>query len=491
MIRHLLISTILASSAAAQWDDVPAERIEGLAVVHAPDPEALEVLINAMENILGANSVSVIREIPNLGIYTLQYPPEFRDDDEQEVRDVIDDMVNEGDLYFAEPVLLVDTAEGQTDSLWVSGLGIDREGYLNQYAVDLVGFGGLESVSQGQGVLVGVVDTGIDDTHDAVNGHISPHGANFVYQFQPPNDSSNGFDDDLDGLVDEMSGHGTFITGLARLTAPQSRFLPVTVLNDEGVGSTDVVAQGIEYAASQGCHVILVALGTNLRSSAVTSAVKYAVANGATVIAPVGNGNTFQCLFPAADQEVIAVGGSDHDDFFAEFSNYHPSINLCAPGSYHIDSGAPVPGNCVIGPRPGGGYWTAEGTSFSTAFAAGVAALVRAQHPEWPDSLTPPEEIWSKISTLLGNSLVQVDIGPQMFTRPRLDATAATSFGPIAPIAGDIDADGIVGSADLGLLLAAWGSELPTNGKLHLTDINMDFTVGPADLGMLLSLWSN
>jgi len=89
------------------------------------------------------------------------------------------------------------------------------------------------------------------------------------------------------------------------------------------------------------------------------------------------------------------------------------------------------------------------------------------------------------------NSPVQIQIGPQIFTRPRVDAQSATSFGPRAPIPGDLDHDGVVGPADLGLLLAAWEAPLPTDGRLHLADIDIDFTVGSSDLGLLLSLWSN
>lgn len=491
MIRYLLVSALFASSAIAQWDDVPAAQVDGLTVLHAQSPAAVDDLISSLEDVLGENTVSVVRSIPNIGAYTIQYPPELPADTAESVREIFDGMVEDGDLYFGEPVLVVDSASGQTDSLWVSGMGIDRDGYLEQYAVDLLGLGNIGPLSKGQGVLIGVVDTGIDHTHPAIEGYVSPNGANFVYELQPPNDSSNGFDDDLDGLTDELSGHGTFITGLAHLAAPESRYLPVTVLNDDGVGTTDVVAQGIEYATSQGAHIILVALGTEIRSNVIAAAVKYATNNGSVVIAPVGNGNSHQCLFPAAEIDVIAVGGSDHDDIFGSFSNYHSAIDFCAPGSYKMDAGAPVPQHCVIGPRPGGEYWTAQGTSFSTAFSAGVAALVRAQHPEWPDSNTMKDEIWSEVLQLLSVSPVDIMIGPPVSARPRIHAISATSPGPRAPMPGDLDGDFIVGASDLGLLLSDWKAPLPTNGELHLSDINIDFEVGPADLGLLLSLWRN
>ena len=186
MIRHLLISALCASTAMAQWDDIPAAHIPGQAVVHAPHPEILDTLIESLELILGENTVTIIQEIPNIGVYTIAYPIEPDGNSEQEMRDVFDDMVEDGDLYFGEPVYLVDSAAGQTDSLWVSGVGIDYEGYLNQYAVDLLGLDDVSSSSKGQGVLIGVVDTGIDDTHPAITGFVSPFGANFVYQLQTP-----------------------------------------------------------------------------------------------------------------------------------------------------------------------------------------------------------------------------------------------------------------------------------------------------------------
>ena len=144
----------------------------------------------------------------------------------------------------------------------------------------------------------------------------------------------------------------------------------------------------------------------------------------------------------------------------------------------------------MIGPRPGGDYFTAEGTSFSTAFAGGVAALIRAQHPEWPGDPPNSGSVWERIAVVIDASPFSVAIAPPIDSRPRADAADSVMNGPSVPGLGDLNADGWVDAADLGLMLAAWSSPLPTDGTLHLADINIDFMVGPDDLGLMLAAWN-
>lgn len=491
MIRILLLSTLIAGNAYARGDEpIKSQPIPGQSVIKVTAPDAVDDLIDDIDDISGTDSTTVLNSIPSLNIYTLSYPPDLPAEDTQAIRQKIDDSVDDGALEWGEANLAVDLASGQTDSLWVSGLGIDADGFKDQYALELLNIDQAQIDTRGEGVLLAIVDTGVDDTHPAIENCISPFGHNFVYQLLSPNDSGNNVDDDNDGQIDEMVGHGTFVAGLISLVSPAARILPVTVLNSDGVGSSAVVAAGITYAADQGSHVILLALGTETRSEVIATAVEYATDRGAIVVSPVGNGGELACLHPASESNVIAVAGSTHSDHRGTFSNYHISVDVCAPGSSEIIQGVPTPSRCIIGPRPGGEYFAAQGTSFSTAFAAGTAALFRAQHPEWPNLIVPASQIHIMAGAALQASSIEVPIAPAIGSRPRVDAAQSTAAGNPSPGPGDIDGDGRVGPADLGLALASWGLELPTGGALQGADLNCDFKVLADDIGLILALWN-
>ena len=485
----LLTPLLLATTALAQWDDVSAELVAGQVVVYEDTEDSLESLIIAMNEITDGGC-SLFQEIPQLGVTTIQFPHDLSPPVAVELRTLFEDYVADGSLYWATPNLLADSGEGQTGSLWVSGIGIDFDGFVNQYAGPLLGLPAARPYSKGEGVLVSVIDTGVDSSHPVLMGQVSPLGINLVYSLQEPNDSSNGIDDDGDTLIDELWGHGTFIAGLIHLVAPKARILPVTVLNDDGVGDTSTIAAGIVYSADNGAHVISLALGTDVRSLVVAAAIDYAVGKGITIISPVGNDGGPESLYPAAEGNVHGVGGSDHLDTYGWYSNINEAIRYCAPGSSTLGGGNPVASQCIIGPRPGGNFYAAEGTSFATAFATGIAALVRAQHPEWPTVADPIGTLWYRVGAVIDASPFSVSIAAPVHTRPRADAAACVLAGPVVPPLGDLDGDGYVSGSDLGLLLAAWNAPLPTNGTLHLADLNIDFAVSGADLGLLLAEWN-
>ena len=484
-----LIPLLIVSTGMAQWDETEAENIvPGQAMFHEFRPGAMPELLEDMNSITGGDC-SVIGSIPALDCYMVGYSTDLTAKEANGLRALFDAYVDNNLLYWAIPNTRIDSADGQTGSLWVSDVGIDLNGYQNQYAVDLLGLPSTPSMSQGEGVLVSILDTGVDGTHPAMADFVAPYGVNLVNPLSPPDDSSNGIDDDGDSDIDELAGHGTFVAGLVRLVAPMARILPVTVLNDDGVGSAGIVAQGVVYAVDQGSHVIVLALGTQYQSMAITDAVAYATSKGVIVVAPVGNGGSPSCLYPAAEPTVLAIGGSDHLDDFGSYSNYNESIRFCAPGSSTLGGGTPIAEECVIGPRPGGNYFAAEGTSFSTAFAGGVAALIRAQHPEWPGLPSNAATVWEQVALIIDASPFSVSMEAPINSRPRADASDSVLGGPPAPTLGDLNADSWVDAGDLGLLLAAWASPLPTDGSLHLSDINIDFSVGADDLGLLLAAW--
>ena len=250
----------------------------------------------------------------------------------------------------------------------------------------------------GGGVTVAVIDSGVDLTHAdlAANTWINPgeYGSGR---------ESNGFDDDLNGRVDDWSGwdfvggdnnpadengHGTHVAGTIAArrgngigvagVADGSRLMALRVLNAQGNGSVANVILAYAYAALEGADVVNLSLGSSVSSRAESDAI--AAFPGMLFVAAAGNGgddgvgddNDLDPEYPCAYllPNVVCVAASDNRDRLAPFSNYGDlAVDLAAPG---VD---------IVSTVPGGGYGWASGTSMATPHVAGAAALLWAASP--------------------------------------------------------------------------------------------------------------
>ena len=144
MNRFLHAATILGISAVtqpvlAQYEEIPEDLlVAGEIMVKSFTEDAVVGVVQDMENILGPGMVSIIRSQDILDLYTIGTPVVIPVDASTQLRDILDDAVSDGVLGWSEPNLVVENVGGQTGSLWVSGLGIDADGYAEQFAVDLL-----------------------------------------------------------------------------------------------------------------------------------------------------------------------------------------------------------------------------------------------------------------------------------------------------------------------------------------------------------------
>ncbi|MEX0267734.1 S8 family serine peptidase [Leptolyngbyaceae cyanobacterium UHCC 1019] len=271
----------------------------------------------------------------------------------------------------------------------------------------------------GQGVIVAVIDSGVDYTHPDLAGRI------WVNTREIPN---NGRDDDGNGFIDDVrgwdfvgrdnrpfdfDGHGTHVAGTiaannngigATGVAYNAQIMPVRVLGQNG-GSNSNVAAGIRYAANNGAQVINLSLGGPYPSSEILSAVQYANQRGAVVVFSSGNNGSFQPGYPAryATQAGIAVGAVGDTQRLASYSNRAGATPLnfvVAPG------GAGIRGQesrDVYSTLPGGTFGYLSGTSMAAPHVSGLAALILSANP----TLTPAQVI-SLITTTANSSAVRV-----------------------------------------------------------------------------------
>ncbi|MEV4757349.1 type VII secretion-associated serine protease mycosin [Micromonospora sp. NPDC049559] len=229
--------------------------------------------------------------------------------------------------------------------------------------------------STGAGVLVAVVDSGVDADHPQLRGRVL-RGEDFHLVGDLPGDFdcvSHGTA--VASIVAAAPTEGVGFAGLA----PGARILPVRVSERDltdggGAQAVDpaVLARGIRYAADRGAKVINLSLAGPLDNRDVRAAVAHARAKDALVVAAVGNrqqGLAVQPSYPASYEGVLGVGAVDQTGTRLAGSQIGPYVDLVAPGAG------------VLGASRAGGHQYWQGTSFAAPFVSATAALVRAAWP--------------------------------------------------------------------------------------------------------------
>lgn len=186
------------------------------------------------------------------------------------------------------------------------------------------------------------------------------------------------------GLIGAVGNNGTGTTAIAQNVS----VMPLQVIDDNGDGYSDDVAEAITYAVDNGADVINMSLGTSGNDPVVEAAVDDAIANDIVVVAAAGNCGvanspgpcsgqpTGYITFPANYNKVIAVGATTSSGARASFSSYGERLDVVAPGSGSITSTSWSSGS------PTNTYATTlYGTSFASPIVSSSVALVKAIRP--------------------------------------------------------------------------------------------------------------
>jgi subtilisin family serine protease len=312
-----------------------------------------------------------------------------------------------------------------------------------QWGLDQIRTDAAWAASTGQGVVVAVVDTGVDLEHPDLAGNLVP-GATFIDCDPSCGDGSwegpNGEGDDLDehgthvsGIVAAVADNGIGIAGVA----PDAKVMPIKALED-GSGSFEDIANGIRYAVDNGANVVNLSLGalpgmqaltlTGVEAS-VTEAIAYANEQGVLVVAAAGNEAFPVCDTPAFEKEALCVTSTTREELPSWFSNGAIEQDLyavAAPGGEgHLfcenDIVSTVPlgtGSEACGQAD---YDYYAGTSMAAPHVAGVGALLFAQGRALENVKAALTE--TARTPLLGTGVYTTSYGHGI-----VDAAAATAY---------------------------------------------------------------
>jgi subtilisin family serine protease len=256
---------------------------------------------------------------------------------------------------------------------------------------------------RGNGVKVGIIDTGIDYTHEDLSAN-----------YKGGIDYANGDNDPKDD-----NGHGTHVSGTVAAAdngvgvigvAPSASLYGIKVLDRWGSGTFADVIAGIDWAAQNGMDVANMSLGASVGSSGLQNACDNAYASGVLLVAAAGNDYGGPVNYPAKYASVVAVSAIDQGDKLASFSNYGKEVEFAAPGV------------SVLSTYKGNRYAYMDGTSMATPHVTGVAALVYST-----GSYNTPDAVRTRMQQTAD------DIGPggkdNYFGYGVPDADAATAGG--------------------------------------------------------------
>ncbi len=339
-----------------------------------------------IQDLLNETGTRILEYFPQTRLYHLALPPG------RDTLSAIENLKNRHGVLLAAPNYRVSAQLLPNDPQFSLAWGLHNTGQTGGVAGADIGVAGVwDSFQDGSGVLVAVIDTGIDYDHPdlAANMWVNPGEV-----------AGNGVDDDGNGFIDDVHGydfanddgdpmddneHGTHVAGTLGAVgnngsgvsgvAWNAQIMAVKFLDESTNGSLSLAVASIEYAIANGAKILNNSWGGGGFNAALLNAILESDAQGALFFAAAGNqgrdtdSNEF---YPAGydSPNILSIASIEDNDSLSFFSNF---------GKLSVDFAAP--GGEVYSTKPGNTYGYISGTSMATPHAAGAAALLWTQFP--------------------------------------------------------------------------------------------------------------
>lgn len=227
----------------------------------------------------------------------------------------------------------------------------------SNWGIALLDVDALREEGAGEGEIVGVIDTGIDGSHELIRDNLI---------------AAQDFTGSPRGSAD-VNGHGTHCSGTAAGSNPavsvafKAKIVHGKGLSDGGSGAGTWIARAMEFCYEKGARTLSLSIGSQGLDQTIDAMGKKLTDLGCNICCAAGNSgpNTAEVDYPGRLPWALSIASVTNALDVSPFSSSGKKIEVAAPGS-NIESA-----------RPGGGYQQMSGTSMATPFAAGVVACLR------------------------------------------------------------------------------------------------------------------
>ncbi len=344
------------------------------------------------------HNIEVIYENEKNDCYEVFYKASTNND----IWETVDKLNNDDSVAYAEPDFVWD----KTD---VGGYDVSGEEFANSThfpGLDVEGvwswlWGNNNQKAPGSGVVVAVIDTGVDYTHVDLKGGMWKNTGEIAGN--GIDDDGNGYSDDVygydfvenDGNPMDDHGHGTHVVGIIGMQpnnvggvglAYGAKIMAIKAGQSTGSFASSDIAKAIKYAADNGADVINMSFGGTGKSYLVEEALRDA-SHDCVLVAAAGNDGLpttdalpyapyYEDFYPAGYNYVIGVMATDNDGNFANFSNWDYAIG--ANCEYEMAA----PGVGIYSTLPGDRYANWSGTSMAAPNVAAAAAILRSKYTD-------------------------------------------------------------------------------------------------------------
>jgi len=315
----------------------------------------------------------------------------------QSIEQVLQQYTNDPDVEWAELNYIISAQAWPSDPCYPVQWALNNTGQMypssGRYNLppgtpdaDIDGFEAWGNSVPLSRVVVAVVDTGVDYTHEDLDEKM------WINRQEIP---GNGKDDDDNGYVDDVfgydfvngdaeplddNGHGTHVAGIigAELdngvdiagVCPDANIMSLKVLDSTGFGKLTDAVEAFYYAVESGADIISNSWSGPYPSNSLRQAINYAYSQGVIVVAAAGNNGSDEPVYPAFEEHVISVAATNSNDERAPFSNFGDWVDIAAPG---VD---------ILSLASGRGAVVKSGTSMACPHVVGACALLLSIEPE-------------------------------------------------------------------------------------------------------------